>query len=335
VPRPGCAVPRGLSHAGRWLVVPLVLLTILLAAAPVAVTRGEAEEWVVTLGPAALHGEPDEASDAFVIRRIHSPLQILGVAGDWAHVYDPRGGGTAYVRADLLGPGEPPSPYVALEPPAVEEELSATGALAADAPLAFYPTPAEEAVADRLGAGTPIGVDATVRGEDGALWYRTADGYYVPHDVVSLPPPPVPAAAPIVRAAPPAQFAGPWIDVNLTTPARLTAYEGSRPIRSLLVIKGTGRWQTPTGTFQILRRVANETMDSATVGIPRNARDGYYLRNVLFTQYFTGAGHSLHYNYWSSNFGYAGSHGCLGLTYADSAFLWQWAGVGTPISIHY
>jgi hypothetical protein len=207
--------------------------------------------------------------------------------------------------------------------------------LAGVAPLAYYPSPAEEAVADRLAAGTPVEVDATVRGEDGALWYRTADAYYLPVDAVSFAPPPAPPAAPIVRAIPPARFAGRWIDVNLTTPARLTAYEGSRPIRSLLVIKGTGRWQTPTGTFQILRRVANETMDSATVGIPRSAPGGYYLRNVLFTQYFTGAGHSLHYNYWSSNFGYAGSHGCLGLTYADSAFLWQWATIGTPISIHY
>jgi lipoprotein-anchoring transpeptidase ErfK/SrfK len=55
----------------------------------------------------------------------------------------------------------------------------------------------------------------------------------------------------------------------------------------------------------------------------------------LFTQYFTGDGASIHYNYWSGNWGYAASHGCLGLTYADSAFLWSWAGLGTAISIHY
>src|SRR5207237_986738 len=29
-------------------------------------------------------------------------------------------------------------------------------------------------------------------------------------------------------------------------------------------------------------------------------------------------GASIHYNYWSGNWGYAASHGCLGLTYADS-----------------
>jgi len=56
---------------------------------------------------------------------------------------------------------------------------------------------------------------------------------------------------------------------------------------------------------------------------------------VLFTQYFTGDGASLHYNYWSSAWGYPGSHGCLGLTYADSAWLWGWAHIGTPVVIHY
>ena len=87
--------------------------------------------------------------------------------------------------------------------------------------------------------------------------------------------------------------------------------------------------------FTILRRVANETMNSDTIGIPRFGPGGYYLTNVLFTQYFTGDGASLHYNYWSGNWGYAGSHGCLGLTYGDSAFLWQWAHLGTPVVIHY
>ena len=41
-------------------------------------------------------------------------------------------------------------------------------------------------------------------------------------------------------------------------------------------------------------------MDSATVGIPRNSPRGYYLQNVLYTQYFTSSGASIHYNYWSS-----------------------------------
>ena len=130
-------------------------------------------------------------------------------------------------------------------------------------------------------------------------------------------------------------FRGRWIDADLREPAMLTAYDGDQIVLATLTIKGAGAYQTPTGVFAIQRRVANETMSSDTIGIPRNAPGGYYLQNVLFTQYFTSDGASIHYNYWSSNFGYAGSHGCLGLSYADSAFLWSWAGVGTPVSIHY
>jgi lipoprotein-anchoring transpeptidase ErfK/SrfK len=81
--------------------------------------------------------------------------------------------------------------------------------------------------------------------------------------------------------------------------------------------------------------VANETMDSSTVGIPRNGPGGYYLTNVLFTQYFLPTGQSIHYNWWSSNWGYPGSHGCLGLSYADAAFMWNFANIGTPVVIHY
>ena len=54
---------------------------------------------------------------------------------------------------------------------------------------------------------------------------------------------------------------------------------------------------------------------------------------MLYTQYFTSDGASIHSNYWSGNWGYAGSHGCLGLPLAESTFLWNWADVGTPVVI--
>ena len=157
--------------------------------------------------------------------------------------------------------------------------------------------------------------------DDGTTWYRTDSGDYVPTDAVFVP----------ERAD---TFTGHWLDVNLSAPARVTAYEADQPVNSFLTIIGAGPRPTPTGVFTILRRVANETMNSDTIGIPRFGPGGYYLTGVLFTQYFTGDGASLHYNYWSSNWGYPGSHGCLGLTYRDSAWLWDWAHLGTPVVIH-
>ena len=289
--------------------------------------------WAVTLEPAALHGRPDEASDQFTVVRPLTHLQILRYEGEWAYVNHPRGGGSAYVRSDLLGPSDPPSTYVWANPPPVEEELHQQAWIMKETPLAVYPTPADEAADLLLRPGESVVVNASLHGEDGELWYRTEEGDYVAAGAVSFTPrPTLPVLAPTV---PVRTFPGRWLDVSLTEPARLTAYEGTSPVRTMLVIKGVGRFQTPTGVFSIVRRVANETMDSASIGIPRNGRGGYYLKNVLFTQYFTAAGHSLHYNWWSSMFGYSGSHGCLGLSYADSAFLWGWATTGTPVSIHY
>ena len=45
--------------------------------------------------------------------------------------------------------------------------------------------------------------------------------------------------------------------------------------------------------YEIWRRVANETMDSSTVGIPLGRPGSYHLTGVLFTQYFTHDGAAL------------------------------------------
>ena len=79
----------------------------------------------------------------------------------------------------------------------------------------------------------------------------------------------------------------------------------------MLALRGIAKFPTPTGVFSIQRRVPNETMDSMTLGIPHNSPYGYLVKNVLYTQYFTPDGASFHDNYWSSNFGGAGSHGRL------------------------
>jgi len=123
------------------------------------------------------------------------------------------------------------------------------------------------------------------------------------------------------RVSPPA---GRWIDVILTAPTLVTAYQDGKAQYSAMAIHGMDGWETPFGTFSLLRRVANERMRGP----------GYDVPNVLFTQYFTWDGASLHYNYWSSNWGYSGSHGCLGMNYDDALWFWNWATIGTPVNIH-
>jgi hypothetical protein len=125
---------------------------------------------------------------------------------------------------------------------------------------------------------------------------------------------------------------GKWMDVTLTPMQHLVARQGEKVVLEDLVTAGT-QGTTKPGFYRILRRVADETMDSTT--IPGLA-DHYHLTGVLFTQYFTGDGAAIHYNWWGPprGFGYPGSHGCLGMRYDGSKFLWDWATIGTPIVIH-
>jgi hypothetical protein len=124
---------------------------------------------------------------------------------------------------------------------------------------------------------------------------------------------------------------GRWIDVTLSTPQHLVAMQGDVGVFKDLVTAGVDR-RTKPGFYRILRRVYNETMDSRTVP---DATRTYLLKDVLYTQYFHGDGSAIHYNWWASSWGYPGSQGCLGMRMGGAKFLWEWAGIDTPLTIHY
>lgn len=153
-------------------------------------------------------------------------------------------------------------------------------------------------------------------------------------------PTPVPTPTPEPTIAPPAppEIPGPevmgerWIDVDLASQTT-SAMIGDRVVYTALVTTGKDGWETPPGTFSIQYRVANETMTSAAIG----AEEYYVLPDVLYTQYFTNQGHALHLNYWrdDSYFGNErSSHGCVGMRLADAEFFWNFAHVGTRVTIH-
>lgn len=139
-------------------------------------------------------------------------------------------------------------------------------------------------------------------------------------------------AAPNPPAVPGPEVQGErWILVDIATQTT-TAMIGTQPVYTALVSTGMDGWDTPTGTFSILRRVADETMTSASIG----AEDYYVLKHVLYTQYFTDRGHALHDNYWrpTSYFGrIRSSHGCVGMREADAKFFWDFATIGTRVTI--
>ena len=124
-------------------------------------------------------------------------------------------------------------------------------------------------------------------------------------------------------APPSVPTSGRWIDVNLSA-QRVTAYAGSTPVRSTLSSTGLPATPTPTGQFRIYVKYWSTLMTGP----------GYYLPNVPYTMYFY-RGYGLHGTYWHSNFGRPMSHGCINLPTSEAQWFFNWAPVGTLVSIHY
>ena len=126
-----------------------------------------------------------------------------------------------------------------------------------------------------------------------------------------------------------------WVAVNLSAQAAV-AMVGHDWVHRAWVTTGADGWETPEGEFSVVRRVYNETMTSAALGIPPGP-DSYHLTGVLFTQYFTNVGHALHLNYWrpESVFGrQRTSHGCVGMRYKDAEFFWHHVNVRSRVLVH-
>ena len=159
-----------------------------------------------------------------------------------------------------------------------------------------------------------------------AVWFKVGDNAYITAAFME----------PFTAPAPANPHDGHWVDVNLST-FYVIAYDNATPTHVAISIIGKVDNSTPVGEFKILRRVADETMDAATLGVPKNSPDYYYLPHVKWTQYFTNQGHALHTNYWSQpwQYGGTGSHGCVNLQEFDAKYLWDFLTYGSSVRIHY
>lgn len=109
-----------------------------------------------------------------------------------------------------------------------------------------------------------------------------------------------------------------WIEIILSQQT-LIAWEGSVPVRRMLISSGTALHPTVTGKFRIYYKV---------VSTPMRGPD-YYLPGVPHTMYFY-EGYALHGAYWHAAFGTPMSHGCINLSLRDAAWLFDWASPTLP-----
>jgi len=113
------------------------------------------------------------------------------------------------------------------------------------------------------------------------------------------------------------------IEVDLSE-QRLRYYVGATMVDSILISSGTRKYPSPVGTFSVLAKMPVK----AYVG------PGYYLPNTKWNMRFSNAGYYIHGAYWHNNFGRPMSHGCINVSYWDMPRLYEFADVGTRVSIH-
>lgn len=274
-----------------------------------------------------------------------SRMRILrGLPRGVIEVWVPRFDLVGRVAADAIGPVATPTQddlnAERLEvPPLYGGSVGLPGRIVGGANLRSWPVVGNNLLRT-LGHNAPVRVLHSVEGDDGDEWYfvsgldlkaytPTSLGY-VHNSLVRLPRLRYTPVSADRTDAPGRHF-----EADLREPALLTAFEDGGAVWSTLTLKGTVAHRTPSGVHHVLWRVPNETMTSERVypPIPRDAPGGYYLTGVLWTQYFTRDGASIHYNYWSGNWGYAGSHGCLGIGYNEARFAWDWADIGTSVYV--
>jgi len=111
---------------------------------------------------------------------------------------------------------------------------------------------------------------------------------------------------------------------------KMWAYEGGELVMSSLVSTGTAdspETVTPVGYHSIVAKFDVQTMEGTISG------QHYRVEDVPYVMYFDDLGNALHGTYWHNNFGTPMSHGCVNLPMDIAAWMYEWAPVGTAVTV--
>ncbi len=114
------------------------------------------------------------------------------------------------------------------------------------------------------------------------------------------------------------------------TTQMLYAYDGTTLFLKSPVSTGLELTPTPRGTFTIYRKSPSRYMQGPLPGVS----DQYYdLPGVPWDLYFTAEGGAIHGAYWHNEFGQPWSHGCVNLPLDVAQKLYNWADIGTVVTV--
>jgi lipoprotein-anchoring transpeptidase ErfK/SrfK len=234
--------------------------------------------------------------------------------------------GEANRNQGAIVPFPPGGQAAAATPPATQNQVGSILASLPQMPTAsptaaVAPTPTPEPTATPLPTATPIPPTATPLPPTATPVPPTATP--VPPTATPVPP----TATPTPSAKQAAATGGKWIDVNLTT-QKLVAYEGKKVIVSSLISSGVANHPTATGNFNIYVKLLKQRM------VGGEGAEHYDLPDVPYVMYFY-QDYGIHGTYWHHNFGHVMSHGCVNAPTPIAQTLYNWAPLGTPVTVHY
>jgi hypothetical protein len=119
------------------------------------------------------------------------------------------------------------------------------------------------------------------------------------------------------------------IVINVTE-QMLYAYDGDEIFMKELVSTGLKDTPTKVGKYSVYKKTPSRYMQ----GSDKGPADQYYdLPGVPWNLYFTYDGDVIHGAYWHNSFGRPWSHGCVNMNTQSAKKLYEWAVVGTPVSV--
>lgn len=117
-----------------------------------------------------------------------------------------------------------------------------------------------------------------------------------------------------------------YIDVNLST-QNAVLYENGTVVNSWYISSGLPGTPTPTGNFTVFAHTSLQNM-----GCYEGA--SYCTKDVPWNTWFA-PDIAFHGAYWHNNFGNQMSHGCVNMPVDVAKYVYDWAPVGTEVSVHW
>ena len=121
----------------------------------------------------------------------------------------------------------------------------------------------------------------------------------------------------------------------------LTAWQGDQVILQTLISTGLSPNDTEIGAFHVrmkfpeqdMQGFTNSTGEVVSVGTTEGTGQSYSVTDVPNVLYINFDAEALHGAYWHNNFGQRMSHGCINLPLDVAAFIYQWAPLGTAVTV--